>query len=93
MLPAHPLRVLDELRSGLRAAVASGTGASAPVPAEQADGFVPHVSIAHANGEADSAPYAAALASVTPKSVPVTLGEASTTSHWTRCRAVVAPES
>ena len=81
------------MRSGLRAAVASGTGASAPVPAEQADGFVPHVSIAHANGEADSAPYAAALASVTPKSVPVTLGEASTTSHWTRCRAVVAPES
>lgn len=75
VLPARPVGVLDELRLRLRAAVALGTGVSAPVPGEQADGFSPHISIAYANSNADSAPYAAALASVTPNSAPVTLDE------------------
>jgi hypothetical protein len=55
VLPVHPLGVLDELRFAVTRCRGSGTGESAPVPGEQADGFVPHMSIAYANGEADSA--------------------------------------
>jgi hypothetical protein len=60
------------MRAAVRAGIADVWGA-ARVP-ESAGGFMPHVSLAYSNTDGSSAPYAATLAAMAPRSAMVELG-------------------
>ena len=60
--PDPPIeRLRNAVRAGIGAALGDGAVPTAP---EQADGFLPHVTIAYSRIDADSTPYAVALAGV-----------------------------
>ncbi|MCT2587772.1 2'-5' RNA ligase family protein [Actinophytocola gossypii] len=71
VLAGTPVRFLVDIRDRLRVAVQQALGRAPWEAAEQAKGFMPHVSIAYAQNDADAAPYAAALGKVSPASVRV----------------------
>jgi 2'-5' RNA ligase len=66
VLAATPTDYLNELRNRLRVAIGKSLGKHPWTAAEQAKGFVPHVSIAYARVDANAAPYVVALNSVSP---------------------------
>jgi 2'-5' RNA ligase len=71
-LPAAPVaRLRDAVRAGLRDVLGED---GVPTAAEQAHGFLPHVTVAYSRVDADVVPYAAALDGVVraPTAVPVT---------------------
>lgn len=69
--PAEPLQ---QLLTVIRAGIADAVGPDAvPTGPEHARGFHPHLSIAYSNGDADAAPYRAALAMVDRQPVTATV--------------------
>jgi 2'-5' RNA ligase len=73
VLPATPTRTLQELRNRLRTAIAVALSRPAPIADEQANGFLPHVSVAYAYHDADATPYTAALNTVSPATTGATV--------------------
>lgn len=70
-----PEAPVQRLRTAIRAGIGDVLGSEAVATAhEQAHGFMPHLTIAYSNVDADATPYAAALAAVdvSPVTVPVT---------------------